>query len=75
MDNLPPLNRKALEIALAAGQNLSRRLERLKDALMAGEEPQQIIALAREVCNLTEGDCQLSGTAKKKRSRRLPPAP
>ncbi|UJX41745.1 hypothetical protein K9F62_03315 [Desulfovibrio sp. JY] len=42
------MNRKALEIALAAGQNLSRRLETLKEALEAGNEA-AALDMAREI--------------------------
>jgi len=42
------MDRKTLELALAAGQNLSRRLDSLKEALERGEE-KTALDLAREI--------------------------
>ncbi len=45
------MDRGTLELAIAAGKNLSRRLDSLRAALENGEE-QQALDLAREITGL-----------------------
>lgn len=49
------MDRGTLDLAIAAGRNLARRLDTLRDALEKGEE-QQALDLAREITGLKQAE-------------------
>lgn len=46
-----------IDLALLAGAKHKERLSTLRDALLAGLDPQHIVSIAREACGLQQDDC------------------
>lgn len=48
----------AIDLALKAGERHRENLMVLREALIAGDEPDKIVILARKACGLEEPDCR-----------------
>lgn len=58
--DLPPRQSAVIDLALKAGAKHRGRLMALREALIAGVCPEEVVVLAREACGLKEVDCNVS---------------
>ncbi len=58
-----------IDLARAAGAKQRERLMALREALIAGEDADKIVILAREACGLEQADCKPPSKTRKKRKQ------
>ena len=74
IDPVPPERiDTVIDLARAAGARHRESLMALRGALIAGEDADRIVTLAREACGLEQTDCRPPGSANKKLRRKPHP--